>query len=272
MYAFPPPNVGYRDMGKPPAINESIAGRYERRLLDLAERMEANRGQTIRLDADAHTEYVAWRQDMENRCRPGGDLSDMQEWVTKLGSTVARLAGLIALADGDGKVTAETMRRAVTVGRYWEAHGRIAYDYWSVGNPTLSRAGQVLDWALVNGLDRFTIRDLCRAKRSWTADQAVDAVSALVDNGWCRIVDDAPLIAGRRGVPSPTVTTHPNLSRLRHSHVPMSHMSPKQPNSLTSSSSLDGDAPPDMGHEGHDGHDQPVEISTGSAGEWSPFE
>jgi replicative DNA helicase len=271
MYAFPTSTVGFRDMAKPPSIDETVADTYERNLLELARRMEGgDRDRSIRFDPDAHQAYVEWRQEMEVRCRPGAELDQMAEWVTKLGSTVARLAGLFTLAEAGTMVDGDTMTRAIEVGRYWEQHARHAYEsLWTVGSPAIGRAAQILDWAAVNELDRFQVRDLYRAKRNWTAVDAMDACQVLVDNGFARVVDDAPLTP-RPGKASPTVVLHPDFTHFRTQPVPVSHLSPKQPkNSITYLLSFPRESEGEMDGQGQDG--QVGQVEAGPVLEWSPF-
>lgn len=264
MYSFPPSNVGYRDMGKPPSIDPGVAAQYEGRLLELAEWLDDGPPRDILIAPEAREAYVAWRQDMEGRCRPGGDLYDMQQWVTKLGSTVARLAGLLTLAEGHMVVDRDVMERAITVGYYWESHARVAYAMW-IGDVATTHADAVLEWIAATELKRFTLRDVCRAKRSYTAEDAVAALEVLVDNSWIRVAGELPLVAARRGVPSPELVSHPRLSHFRNNHVPMSHMSLKTNSITSSSSSQNGDGDGDVGTYGTYG-------TTGQAFDHTPKE
>lgn len=255
MYAFPKSNIGYRDMSKPPSIDEAVAGRYEHRMLELAEQLQAgDREDVIAFTPEALAAYSEWRQGMEDRCRPGGDLFDMQQWVTKLGSTTARLAGLLTVADGADAVDEPTAQRAITIGRYWEAHARIAYSMW-ITDATATLANALIDWIATEDCRRFTLRDAYRAMRAHTAEEVADALGELVDNGWLRVVDNRPLIVGKRGTPSPELETHPRFVTLSQQSWPHGRMSLKDQNSLTSSSSVDGDEDEDPGTSGHEGHD-----------------
>jgi len=225
MYSMPPSNVGRRDMHRPGAINEAVARRYSAEIIGLARRLHAIERIELTLDGGALATFNTWRQDLEDRRGVGGDLHHMAEWTTKLESTVARLAGLLALAD-DVPVGADVMERAVQVGRYWEAHARIVFDLWG-GDPVTRRAGKILDWIVASGVDEVTLRDAYRAVRGITAADGAEAVTVLVDNGWLRSVDGRPLVAGRPGVPSPVLAVHPRSSHFRNNHVNVSTMSLK---------------------------------------------
>lgn len=227
MYAFPPSNVGYRDMGKPPSIDPAVAGRYERSLLSVADRIENGvRDDDITLDDGARKVYVSWRQDMEDRCRPGGDLYDMQQWVTKLGSTVARLAGLLALADGVDVIDRQTMMRAVVVGRYWEAHGRLAFEMW-VTDVDTTRARLILEWIAAERPEQFTLRDVYRSKRGLDAEQAAAALKVLVDNSWVRIVNGKSFDDLGQGKVGPVFQPHPICNEFVTKLSHLSHLSLK---------------------------------------------
>jgi replicative DNA helicase len=235
MYGFPPSRVGFRTMNRAPRIDATIAARYEGSILTLAEQMaDGTPDDVVHLDDAALAAYFDWRQDMEDRCRPGSDLHHMVEWVTKLGSSVARLAGLLALADGHAKVDGGTMGRAITIGRWWEAHGRIAFQMWA-SDIVSARASKVVEWLAANPCETFSMRDVARAFRALTAEDVADALRLLVDRGWIRSIDERPIIAGRRGVPSPEFAPHPDLTCLRNGHVPYVPLSLED--QITSSSS-----------------------------------
>jgi hypothetical protein len=235
MFSIPATHVGYRDMAKAPSIVEAVASRYGRHLVTLAERL---RGQDEPLELFLHDDaldaFNAWRQDIEVRRRPGGDLQPMAEWTTKMESTVARLAGLIALAE-DVPIGLEVMERAITVGRYWECHARLAHEMWGA-DPTAARAGRIVDWALAEGRQRFSLRDVYKcADRAMTPEDAVDALELLVDKSWIRSADGRELAVGKRGVPSPEFDLNPHSVTRSSQSWAHGHHGPKSntENSLT---------------------------------------
>lgn len=219
MYSMPPSNVGWRDMSRAPAIHDAVAADYARRLIGLAEHMRALPPDVmLEFEPEALTLFNEWRQDVERRRRPAADLHHMSEWTTKMESTVARLAGLLALAEGR-QIDAGVMERALSVGRYWEAHARLAHEAWG-SDPVVNRAVRIIDWALRTETSRLSLRNAYRdADRKMTPEDAVDAINLLVARGWLRSADDRPLEAGRRGVPSPEFDLHPDASSIRNNHV-----------------------------------------------------
>lgn len=240
MYAVPASNVGRRDMHRPAAIDPAVASRYSEQIVGLARRMNAVDHVELVIEPDGLRLFNEWRQTLEHRRGAGGELSHMAEWTTKLESTVARLAGLFALADGT-PVDATVIERAIAVGRFWESHARAVWDLWNAV-PVVARAGKVIDWCIANERDELTLRDIYKyAVRSHiTAEDAVDIANFLVDNSWIRPADERPLRAGRPGVPSPRLAVHPRLSHFRNNHVPLSRMSPKDSFDVTPPPFTDG--------------------------------
>jgi hypothetical protein len=253
MYSIPEDNVGSRDMHKPPSIDPAVASHYGRNLVQLAERMHAAGHTELVMQPDAVRVFNTWRQDLEVRRGAGGDLRVMTEWTTKLESTVARLAGLLALADGL-LVDAEVMGRAIAVGRYWEAHARHAHDMWG-GDQVVARAGKFIDWAVDTGADEVTLRDVyAKALRRISSEEAIEVVALLVDNGWLRSGDGRPLVAGKRGVPSPVFAVHPESSRFRHNHARHARLFLNIQNCNSLSFSTFGDGPETCAHGAHGAH------------------
>jgi hypothetical protein len=98
-----------------------------------------------------------------------------------------------------------------------------------------ARASKVVEWLAANPCETFSMRDVARAFRALTAEDVADALRLLVDKSWIRPIDERPIIAGRRGVPSPEFTPHPDLTCLRNGHVPYVPLSLED--QITSSSS-----------------------------------
>jgi hypothetical protein len=134
----------------------------------------------------------------------------MSEWVGKLHGTVARLAGLLHLAEHlhDGfamSVSADTMLRAIAVGRYLLDHAQAVHDLMGADDD-LDRARFVLQWLpeWIATRDRekeplLTRRGLMtHTSRSRFPDaaSAEETLARLADFGWLRPVDP-PKTRGR---------------------------------------------------------------------------
>jgi replicative DNA helicase len=258
MFSIPATHVGYRDMAKAPSIVEAVADTYRHNLVALAERLRltAETGPLeLFLHDDALERFNEWRQDIEVRRRPGGDLAAMAEWTTKMESTVARLAALLALAEGaQTPIDREMMERAITVGRYWECHARLAHDMWGA-DPTAARAGRIVDWALAEGRERFSLRDTYKhVDRTMTPEDAVDALELLVDKSWIRSADGRELAVGKRGVPSPEFTLNPHSVTRSSQSWAHGHHGPKSNTEFSLSLSVFGDEDAQEAAHAHGAH------------------
>lgn len=225
MYAIPEDIVGRRNLIDAPAANPAARSTYDRTLVDLAETLGRYlEPGTLTLDHHALDLFLRWRQDLEVRREPSGDLRPLAEWTTKLESSTARLAGLLHLAKGGrphAEIDASTMLDALAVADYWLAHARAVHDLWGT-NPTLNLARRVLDWLRGRGSDEgsFSVRDLYAAnRRSFDrAEDTVDPLELLVERGWIRPLFDGELRVGRRGKESPRFAPNPAIWCAQRAH------------------------------------------------------
>lgn len=263
MYSVPTDRVGYRDMSASARSDPSIRAAYERliqQLINTHTDLPAEPA-TITINADAWADFVAFRQGLEDRRRPTGDLRPLAEWTTKLESTVVRLAGLLAVLDGQLIIAGDVMRRAIAVGHYWLAHAKIVHDMWGT-DERVGQARKIVAWLTERELHTVSVRDLQTGLRRLfaTAEDTKPALNLLVERGWLRPQFDGPLITGRRGKPSPAFDVHPNLW-INPTHV--SHVShvPKHESSLLSiylNTDTDTDPPT---HETHETHEHPTTMT-----------
>jgi replicative DNA helicase len=264
MYSIPDDWVGTRDMRRASTWDQGVEDAYGRRLLDIAHALAGDGlPATLTLDADASAAFLDWRQDHEERMRDDGDLYHLREWVTKLQSTTARLAALITVAEDHRRTTisGDVMRRAITVGNYWEAHARLAHDLWG-GDPTLRLARLIVGWLEREGIERFTMRDVYSAHRRAMprASDAVEPLELLVEKSWIRREDDGELVAGRRGVASPQFTVSPRLATEGGNHARMRAMCLETKNSSISLFLPEGGNTEKRAHGAHDTHDPKPEV------------
>ena len=258
MYSVPRTNTGHRDMFWECDISDDVSVPYETRIRGLlASELDADHPDDITVERDAVLEFHGWRQGLENQRGEGGALHVVSEWTTKLESTVARVAGLLALADLSDHVDVPTMRRAIALGNYWLSHIRAVLDLWG-RDDTVAKARQVVAWMTHRELSEFSVRDLYGSLRRLfpTADECRPVLHLLTERGWIRPLFDGPLVLGRRGVDSPRFAVRPsglwiNPPHARHAdHVPKA---PFDQNSLTHSES--GGSTP-LAHDTHGAHDE----------------
>jgi putative DNA primase/helicase len=268
MYSIPANTVGKRDKRRRSTWDAAIADRYARKLTELARRFTGDDClPQLRLSDEAHAVFVDWQQGHEDRMGYNGDLEHLAEWVSKMHSSVCRLAGVIHMAEREYDTTVgttpdiseETMLRAMVVGDYWVAHARIAGDLWGA-DPEVDKALRLLRWAEKRrdeDGDVFTIRDAMRGLRKLfpKAEAAIPALQILTESGWIRA--DMPISEWGRGrggqsalfTLRPATTTHSVTCGQVVTHV--THV-PKGVSEFTHSLITDtGMAPPsDMGDMG----------------------
>lgn len=210
MYSCPADFVGYRNLSEPRHGSERLRDRYDDHVMAMLVPDMPDKPTIIALTDQARTMFYGWRQTLEERRRPDGDLRPLAEWSTKLESSVARVAGLYATADRAAFIDHPVMARAISVGNYWLAHAKIVHDLWQADERVVG-AKAVLDWAATRKLAEFSVRDVYNAMRSRfaTAEMAREPLTVLTDRGWLKPLFDGPLVVGRRGHESPRFAVHP---------------------------------------------------------------
>lgn len=214
MFSMPADLVGRRNLVNPPIADPGVARRYRETMKELATKLTSADGATITLQPDAVAMYGEWRQSLEERRLPTGDLRRLAEWTMKLETSVLRLCGLLYLANGGalhGYVGADSMRRAIAVGEYWMAHQKAVHDMWTTP-VEVTQARRMLEWLKENDALSVSMRDLFRSQRGLFARAAemTPVIDLLTERGWVRL--DEPVVGPRGGRPqSPTVRVNPAL-------------------------------------------------------------
>jgi uncharacterized protein YlzI (FlbEa/FlbD family) len=252
MYHLPADHVGYRDLTRLNGINPTILDTYHHHIHQLLNQPDT----TITLQPEARTTFLTWRQHLEERRRPDGDLRTIAEWTTKMESSVLRTAALLAAADGNQHVDTPTINRAIAIGTYWLANAKIAHDMWGTDD-RIVQARKILDWARQRNLTEFTIRDVYASLRSMfpTAEDTVQPLKILTERGWIRPQFDGPIVVGTRGRPSPRFTIYPENLWITGSHARHARHVPRHENQVSSSSSKKTPNPLHNAHDAHDAHD-----------------
>lgn len=136
---------------------------------------------------------------------------DMREWGSKLIGFVLRIAGLIHVSAGlTGDISADTIRRAICIGRYAFQHAMYAYSIIGA-DETVEKALHV-----VSRLRKHRIRDisqsalyqLCRGRFFRDAKELEPAMELLEQHGY--IWRDTPLYSGVGRPPSLTILCEPD--------------------------------------------------------------
>jgi hypothetical protein len=166
LYALPASNLGYRDTNAPPLDAQAVAdyGALLRRLLDIKPIEEADghkRPHDLRLSPEAQHTFDALCAGVEIAMRTGNDLGHMTDWAGKFCGQVARIAGILHLAETQDvslPVSEAVMKAAITIGRYLIAHAKAAY--CEIGTDRAFDDARILtEWIKRKNLTEFSRRD-----------------------------------------------------------------------------------------------------------------
>jgi len=216
LFAVPENTVGRRRIGTDPiphAIAENYGDNLSALVLSLADQREPA---VLPLTAEANERVLAIERDTEPRLAPAGNWAHIVDWGSKYVGAVARLAGLIHLAEhGDGKpIDGNTLDRAVMLGRYFADHALAAFDDMGA-DPLVDDARHVLAWIERTSNERFTKRDLFSAMSRGRFRKAGDldpVLNLLTGYGYLRTAP-VPERQGAGRTPSPAWLVHPDAVR-----------------------------------------------------------
>lgn len=210
MYAAPPSMLGRRDRWRIlSSSDEEAAKTYLETFLGFARRFVTwENPATLRTTDEAARRFVGWLADMEPLLGEGGELDAVSEWTAKLHASVARVAGLLHLADGRPAgelVDVATVERAIRLGEYWTAHALAIAELWTADDITLLARTVVEERFVGAGVTEFHGSDI---NRSWhrarveriAGDRAVEpsdvtyeVLNRLTDYDYIRSADGAPV-------------------------------------------------------------------------------
>ena len=215
LFTIPASNIGQRETEPVPAdptAHLAWDARLKALILsmrDLAEPLAL----TLSPKADVLRQAVS--ADYEVMMAEGGRLAGMRDWASKAVGTMARIAGLLHLAEhlGGGferPISFETMASAQALIDYYTDHALAVFDLMST-DPATARARALWDWIERAGAVRFTARDaftgLSRPKFPKMADLE-PALAVLEAHGYLRKLP-APATTGRGRPPAPAYETNP---------------------------------------------------------------
>ncbi|NKE62950.1 DUF3987 domain-containing protein [Lentzea sp. PSKA42] len=214
LYSLPVSTVGQREI-RVPEVPEHVSTTYRTRLAELVLHLAPRDLTTVDFSRDADEAMFALQTELEPQLAPRGNLHHITDWAAKYAGTVARLAGLLHLADSPAdkwstEITSETFSRARTLGSYYLAHALGAFDY--MGNDEVTDdARMVLAWIERQGPISFTVRELFTSITRGRFRKVTDLLPALDLLEQHFHIQRAPE-PERRGPgrkPSPTYFVHP---------------------------------------------------------------
>jgi hypothetical protein len=216
LYALPKSQVGYRKTGAPP-VSEAVRTAYDDDIRKIAEGMAGWLGDpaALTLTPEAHAAIEVIEAEIEPALREDGALADLKDWGSKYVGAVARIAGLLHLAELGATVgpttsiSADTVWRAADIGTYFRFAAIAAFQVMAT-DPGITDAIYLLGRIKTLGTDEVSERDMHRACQSRfpKKDVLLAAIERLVDHGYLQ-----PLTASQqkgKGRPaSPKYKVHP---------------------------------------------------------------
>ena len=223
LYSLPTSRLGSRSI-MPPPVPDAVEERYEEAVLSLLKLASVDVPHALYLAPAAEVAWVEYATEIEPKLGYGGDLGSIQDWAGKHCGAVARIAGVLHLAehaqDAEPWVTPvcrQTMEQAITIGRYLVQHAVAAFGEMGA-DPAVEAATLILSWLRKTSPSEVTKRDIHRAlhRRFPRADDLDRPLAALADRGYLR----ARLQESGRGRPaSPVYDVNPlGLSTWRPGH------------------------------------------------------
>lgn len=209
----PPGRVGTRRSRAAIPVPPAVAAAYAATIEGLAVSLWDADPVEIGLSPQAHELWLDFEEEVERGLAPGGELEAVKEWGGKLPGQVARLAGILQVAENRHatQVSEDAMRRAISLGRYFSGHA-VAVE--ATTDPAVQRAAYLLD--RIADRDNpdavFSRRDLhqrVRGGQDFRAAKALDhPLGLLIEHGYIREVA-SPSTSGPGRPPGPSFEVNP---------------------------------------------------------------
>jgi replicative DNA helicase len=181
-YSFPASRVGTRTHDGPP-VDPQVAQQWEELLLGITRGTMPlpESPAVIHFSSEARRRFHRAEVAIERAMAPGEAMASVRDWAGKLRGLIARLAGLLHLAEEAAPelttIGPETIERALALARYFAAHARYTFDIEMTLDPAEQAARQAWEAIQRKGWTRVTPRDVSRAVNALRRIQ--DAAAAL---------------------------------------------------------------------------------------------
>ena len=190
MFSLPESLVGFRKPTVPLSSMARVA--YNRQVSSLLN-IDCEPVVTLKCAPDALRAFQHYAAKLEPRLAPTtGDLGTITDWAGKLPGRLARIAGLIHLAEhGEGLVSLHTMERALLLGPYLIQHANAIFSLMGA-DAEVEKAEKVLGWMERNGEAIFNQRDCFNGLRGTfqKVDRLVPVLLLLENHGYIRRLED----------------------------------------------------------------------------------
>ena len=195
LYTMPKTSVGSRKYRTEPVPQTAQRQYFDliNNLLDEGSNPSAKNPEIITLSEDADKMLEAFANGLESKLR--GEYADFSDWAGKLCGVIVRISGLLCRAEKNGcyaflqessplTVDADTMQRAIALGRYYTEHAKAAYMLMGA-DPVVKQCKYVLKAIQSAGLAQLSRRDIMRLCRSFKkADELQPVLDRLCEYGY----------------------------------------------------------------------------------------
>jgi replicative DNA helicase len=225
LYALPPSQVGRRRIDSAP-VDDAVRSEYGDAVRQLTLTLNGwTDPAVLSLTVGALAALFEFMEALEPRLGPYGDLHHVRDWASKLSGAVARLAGLLHLAQGSAErlvaeVEAPTIQQAVDLADYYVTHALAAFDAMRADPVTadaeylltvvrrLCATTQPPDYSDIKQVSRRELHVAASRSRFPTVADLDQPLALLIDHGWLvPVADDEVTGPGRR--PSPKYAVNP---------------------------------------------------------------
>lgn len=222
LYSYPQSRVGFRTIDPPTPEAKTIAA-YESAIRRLALGMsELVDPAVLTLTARGYKAMLTIQESVEPSLAGDGELASLAEWGAKYAGAIARIAGILHLAEQGADlgpraaVTAQTMRAAWRIGNYFKICAVKAFTEMGADRVTADAVyllGRIKSLA-VEGVESVSERDMhvaCSRSRFKTKSDLKPALDRLVDHGYLAALL-TPKQTERGRPPSPRYQIHPVIT------------------------------------------------------------
>ncbi|MBS3919871.1 MAG: DUF3987 domain-containing protein [Deltaproteobacteria bacterium] len=179
--------VGYRGR-QTSAVPMTLKDKYRKHIFSLMELPFVE--SALRLSPDAQQVWDEFYGDIETEMRPEGSLYYLPDWGSKLPGAVARIAGLLHLAEHGASglampISVSTVSATCVIGAYFKEHALAIFGLMREDR-RFKLARQILDHIRRNKGDAFNGRDIMRSTSIAMMDEVEQGLKVLQDRGIIR--------------------------------------------------------------------------------------
>lgn len=213
LYAYPVSKVGRRTIGAPP-VPSDVERSYHATVGQLATGMAGWGGDPaiLTLTENAHQAFLTVEEAIEPALAGEGELAALPDWGGKCAGMVARIAGILHLAEygpEDGRRTLvgeQTIESAWRMAQYFKAAAINAHTEMGA-DPVTADAIYLLERVRHLGADEVSERDMLRAAKRFPSRSAfLPALGRLVEHGYLVRLPSPEPTGGRNASPRYMVT------------------------------------------------------------------